>query len=339
MTARSPLASESPNRRRAAPLGRWLALALLCCALGSAQAHADAKRGHVDDPLADTDTGEDDLTAAPSRNDSASETSDAPAQEPASERETNATDGAQPPAGGEGELETAAAEPSLQVEPFVGGGFGTRSLERPTKIGVQRMGTTAYPAIDAGLRVTAWPAASFSLSVLLHYQTSVGMSVREQPPFALHNEVGVRSEHVELSAAPTFRLGEDAGGLAVAFPIGFTLRTFWPEVHKLMTPGYSLGGPLVRAELIVPLRDLLVLRIGPEFQWIVMIDHVLTDDGMASQAVGIGGEATLALRLSPVFALQLAYREVHVLAPNDTVGGQSFRDVERYLTLGFSGRF
>ena len=50
------------------------------------------------------------------------------------------------------------------------------------------------------------------------------------------------------------------------------------------------------------------------------------------------GEATLALRLSPWFALLLHYRESHVLAPNDVQGGQSFSDVERYLTLGLSGR-
>jgi hypothetical protein len=318
----------------------WLALALLCCALGAAHARADAKRGHDDDPLADTDSAEDDLTSSSheERSSAESEARDTPADETASSEAAPAESEPDAPPATPGETETVVDEPALEVEAFFGGGMATRAFERPTLTGAQRMGTTVVPALDGGVRATAWPKAAFSLGVLVHYQTSLGMSTREQPPFALDNEVGVRSEHVELSAAPTFRLGEDSGGLALAFPIGFTLRTFWPEVHHLMTPGYSLGGPLLRAELVVPLRDVVVLRIGPEFQWIVMIDHVLTDDGMASQAVGIGGEATLAFHLTPVFGLLLHYRESHILAPNDTEGGQSFSDVERYLTLGLSGR-
>lgn len=319
------------------PIRVWLALALLCGALGAAHARADAKRSHVDDPLADTDSGEDDLTSSSSEE---RRSESQPSDDSASSEQTQGADesDAPPVTPTETTSDTSQDQPTLQVEPFLGGGLATRAFERPTPIGAQRMKTTVVPALDTGLRVTAWPNAAFSLSVLLHYQTSLGMSTREAPPFALDNEVSVRSEHVELSAAPTIRLGDDPGALALAFPLGFSLRTFWPEVHKLMTPGYSLGGPLVRAELVVPVRDLLVLRLGPEFQWIVMVDRVLTADGMASQAVAIGGEATLALRLSPWFALQLHYRESHALAPNDVAGGQSFSDVERYLTLGLSGR-
>ena len=108
----------------------------------------------------------------------------------------------------------------------------------------------AFPAVDAGLRVRAWPADSFALEFLLRYETSIGMSVEQGPQFAPENDVSIHASRVELSIAPTFRLGDGPSSVALLFPLGFGLRTLWPEVHTLPVPGYTLGGPQARAELM-----------------------------------------------------------------------------------------
>ena len=159
-------------------------------------------------------------------------------------------------------------------------GIGTRSFSRPTREGVQRLPDAVFPAVDVALRVHAWPHDGFSLGVLLRYQSSLGLTIEEQPPFALHNRVAARSARAELSVAPTFRLGSAGTAPALAVPVGFTLRSLWPEVHEMMTPGYSLIGPHLRLELVVPLGNVLALRVGPELQAIIAIDESIRADGV-----------------------------------------------------------
>jgi hypothetical protein len=231
--------------------------------------------------------------------------------------------------------------PGARIEAFAGLGFGTRAFQRPTPVGGQRLPTMSFAAVDVGLRAVVAPKERFSVAILLRYQTSLGMRIEERPPFALSNRVDVRSQRAELSAAPTIRLSDADTAAWLSFPIGAEIRTFWPDVHDLMTPGYSLLGPHLRAELIAPLAHQLVLRLGPELQWIVAIDRSLRADGVANQAWAVGGEGSLRLELGATFALDLSYRESHAFASSTPLGlsRPDFSDVERFVTLRLFGGF
>jgi hypothetical protein len=234
---------------------------------------------------------------------------------------------------------TAAPKPAVRTDLAVGVGVGTRSFVRPTIEGMQELPDAVFPALDLALRVHAWPADAFSLAVLLRYQTSLGLTIEERPPFALRNRVDARAERAELSVAPTFRLGSSAAAPALAFPVGFGLRSFWPDVHEMMTPGYTLLGPQLRAELVLPLGDVLALRVGPELQVIIAIDESIRAEGVERSGLAYGGEAVLQLRLGRVFAVELTYRESHAVVASFWTGRDDFEDVERFATGRLSGGF
>ena len=250
----------------------------------------------------------------------------------------------------ESDSETASdaeAEPASDSEPgsdanaaivqaFLGGGIGTRSFLRPTLLGAQRLEDALFPAVDVGLTLQLWPADSFSLGLRVGYQSSLGLDIQEQPLFALPMEISARAERVEFSLAPTFRLGDEQDSIALGFPIGFGMRTFWPEVNEFRTPGYSLAGPQLRVELIVPFSDTVRLRIGPELLWAVALDQTLQDQGVESQAIALGGEVALSLRLGAVIGFELCYRESHGFA-STTRTSAAFEDVERFATLRLLG--
>ena len=230
----------------------------------------------------------------------------------------------------------APVGPAVVIRPYLGGGIATRSFRRPgTPSGVQTLTPSAVPAAEVGLDVIAWPKESFSLAFALHYRSAIGFRVEEPPPFALPNEVKARSEEIELSVAPGWSLDGDAVRLSV--PLGAIIRTLWPSVHTLMTPGYSLLGPFARVELSARISGPVVLRLGPEVQWIMLIDRALRDTGVNSQGLAIGGEAALLLDLGETWMVGLAYRESHALA--STNRGVTFEDIERYWTLRVSGAF
>ena len=264
-----------------------------------------------------------------------------PADEQSGEPAPDAADSgkeAAPPAHARPAAQAAAAATSqIEIQPFVGVGMTTRAFERPTAVGAQRLDTVIAPAVEIGLNLALWPKASFSLNVLLQYQSAVGLTLHELPPFALENDVNVRSERVELSFAPAWRLGSSARAPHVSVPIGGVIRTFFPDVHNLMTPRYSLIGVLARIEANLPLASLLSLQLGPEVQVTLATDDSLVREGVSSQGVAFGGRAGLVLALGEIWSLGLHYRESHALA--SSTGRTSFSDVERYITLRAQGTF
>lgn len=228
------------------------------------------------------------------------------------------------------------AASNLGAEAFAGVGVGTRSFERPTSDGSQVLQAGLFPAAEVALRLEAWPHARFSFAGLVHVQTSLGLTVQERPLFALPNEVGARAEHLELSAVPSWRLGAESDALALAFPIGFTLRSFQADVRDLPTPSYSLAGPHLRVELVAAFASWLTLRVGPELHWILFLGRQLRDGGTDSQGFALGGEAALRVEVGAGIALEIGYRESHAFAGN--VGeGASFEDVERFATVRLVG--
>jgi len=170
----------------------------------------------------------------------------------------------------------------------------------------------------------------------LRYQTSIGLRVEQRASFALPYTISARAERGELSVAPIVRLEDGPLAPSLAFPIGLGVRTFWPDVHEPPLLGYSLLGPQLRVELIWPLVESVRLRLGPELQWIIAVDHALRDEGVTSMGGAVGGELSVQVRLGKIFSLDLCYRESHAFA-SSTNSGPIFNDVERFMTLRLLG--
>jgi hypothetical protein len=229
-----------------------------------------------------------------------------------------------------------ASDGSLAAEVIAGAGLGTRSFERPTAEGTQALGTTAFPAAEVGLRLQAWPQARFSLAALARLQTSLGLEVEERPLFALPHRESVRAQHLDLGLAPHWRLGAGPDALAVAFPVGLTLRSFRAETRDVQTPSYSLVGPHLRVELVAPLTRRVELRIGPEAHGLVFLGRELRDGGTESLGFALGGQAALRLTLPVGVAIEFGYRESHAWAGHRR-SGPSFQDVERFAIARIVG--
>jgi hypothetical protein len=96
---------------------------------------------------------------------------------------------------------------------------------------------------------------------------------------------------------------------------------------------YALGGPQLRAELWLKLGELVRLRIGPEAQWIVLIDGAMRGEGACCQGLAVGGQGLLEASVGPIFRVAFAYRESHAFVPL----ASRFEDVERMLTARIAG--
>lgn len=314
----------------------WASLVLALCALLLIAPITRAQ--HLD--LGDEDEGsadEGDEGGDDSASDSAAES------EAESQSEGEETDSGGEPSEDDGEGEENAEAPAeshgpaeVVVRASLGAGIGTRSFLRPTKLGAQRLDDVLFPAADVALSVDVWPRDSFSLGMLLRYQSSLGLEINEHPQFALPTTLDARAERLEVTVAPTFALGDGPSSVALAFPLGFGMRTFWPEANEYRTPGYSLAGPQLRAELHIPFSDSFGLRLGPELLWAVALDDSLTSQGVDSQAIAIGGEAALHIQLGAVIGIELCYRESHAFA-STTITTALFEDVERFVVARLVG--
>ena len=304
-------------------------LALALCALWIAP---PVRAQHVDLDAAFSEDS--DESSAGEDRDSSDDSADS-SSEGEAEASGDADSGGEP-----GEADATATAPAsgaaVEAQLSLGAGIGTRSFLRPTTLGAQRLNDVLFPAVDVGLALHAWPDDSFSLGVLLRYQSSLGLEIDERPLFGLPTSLDVRAERIEVSVAPTFRLGDSSTSVALGFPLGFAMRTFWPEANEFRTPGYSLAGPQLRAELIIPFSESFGLRLGPELIWALAIDDSITSQGVASQAIAIGGEAALHLQLGAVLGIELCYRESHAFA-STTVTTALFEDVERFAVVRLVG--
>jgi hypothetical protein len=308
---------------RAAPL----ALLLLLLALPAPTLRAQDDDLAAEDP--DTSTEEPQHAAAGPSDEPASEA-------PADSEQAAATTTEPEPAATEAPDATGStrSERALSLYAGAGLGVGTLAFQRPTAEGAQKLGQTAFAAAEFVLRVHAWPAKRESLEVLLMYQTSLGLVLQAAPLFALPQNVDVRSQRVELSVAPVLRLGQARNAPALVLPLGFAFRSLFPGVHQFSVPKYGIGGPHLRAEVLVPLGELVSLRIGPEAQWLVVIDRSLKREGACCQGIAVGGQGSLQARVGATIRIVLAYGESHAFVPS---GSWRFMDVERFLTARIAG--
>jgi hypothetical protein len=230
----------------------------------------------------------------------------------------------------------AAPSPERALSLYAGAGLGvgTLAFQRPTAQGAQRLAQTEFAAAEFLLRVHAWQGRPLSLEVLLAYQTSLGLVLQTAPLFGLPQNVDVRAQRVELCAAPWVRLGNTPNAPALAFPLGFAFHSLFPGVHQFDMPKYSVGGPQLRAEVMVALGEFVSLRAGPEAQWLLLIDPSLRREGACCQGFAFGGQGSLQASVGPGVRIALAYRESHAFVPS---GSWMFMDVQRFLTARIAG--
>jgi len=212
-------------------------------------------------------------------------------------------------------------------------GVGTRDFDLPMDDVVYQTTTDAFPAMDLGFELQHAASRSVRLGLLVRYQSSLAHGIVEQHTDGSQHAVPARAHRVELAFTPSLALDAE-GRWVLGAAIGCAVRGFRPAAH-LVTPGYTLAGPHLRAELRLPIAGkLLGLRLGPEAQWIAFVGSELRARGVASQGVGLGAEATLELSLER-FTIHAGYRELHSML--DSAQAQSFQDVERFVTARVSG--
>lgn len=239
---------------------------------------------------------------------------------------------AEPPAQEEA---VAEAAPTRAISLYMAAGLGVGSLTftRPTATGVQHLPESPFAAVEALMRVHVWPAETFSLEAQLAYQTSVGFALELPTLFALPERVAARAQRVELSFGPRLSFSSSKRGLALVAPVGFALRSLFPEQQFYSTKPYNLGSLFVRPELIVPLGELITLRGGPELHWLVSIEPSLERQGACCSGYGIGMQAAVQASVGPTFSVALAYHQLQSVIPS----AARFEDTERFLTARFGG--
>jgi hypothetical protein len=231
-------------------------------------------------------------------------------------------------AGDDAEAE-AGGEVGLLTRLYAGAGIGTRALTWPTTGETLAVETGAFFAVEVGASFAFAFSPGFSLGPELAYQTSLDHEVEETHIAGAKDTIGIRAHHFDGVLAATFRFGESRG-FRVSPAVGYGARNLRPDVHHLLTPSYSLGGPLVRLTVRIPFGDTLALRLAPELHF-VSVGEALEDLGVESSGLSFGGDAAIELVLTEHLATELTFREAHAMMPS-TLGSDS-TDVERFATL------
>lgn len=207
-----------------------------------------------------------------------------------------------------------------------------RSLSVPSNEGVRKLETGLLPAL--GVRVAGrLRVQSRFIGLRLSYQSSVHARATDQvgDRSLSPSEVAIRSHHFESGLLPGLLLSSTPNAGSLALFVGYGVRAFG-TTEVLRVPRFTLHGPVLRLELVLPLASRLRLRLAPEAQLIVSMTRALRDLALLpASALSIGGEADLQVRVSPSWAVQVSYREAHVRTTG--IEGKSFADAERYVLL------
>lgn len=226
---------------------------------------------------------------------------------------------------------------AIGVRLMLGAGAGTRAFVLPsaTGVGTQALATSPFAAVALDLTVRIRPEQRVGVDVLASYHSSLAWMIEQKPLFALPQDIAVRSQRLELSLAPTLRLTQGEPSHALAFPLGFGLRSFWPRLGQFPVPAFSLGGPLLRVQLQLAFFRGLRVRVGPELQWLLLSSSTRPSagvDALAGYALGIAAE--LDANIARSLQLGLGYRESRATLP--TRSG-ALEDTERYVTVRLVG--
>lgn len=237
----------------------------------------------------------------------------------------------QAPAQGESEAPDPAS--SLSARIHAGLGLGTRDVEWRSDGETQRVELGGFPAFDLGLTIGMRLSESVAFVPSVQYQSSLAFVEVEEPRVgAPPDHVGVRSHRFAAAFGLSFAL-DGEGSAAITPALGFGVRNLRPEVHHLSTPAYSLAGPLLRIGLYLPLGPV-ALQLAPEAQFL-LVGEGLRERAVDGSGFGLGGEASLAVDLGAVLALELAYRRTHALLTSSSAGAA---DVDQFMVLRAVGK-
>ena len=233
----------------------------------------------------------------------------------------------------ESDASAAAAEPSesgegtaLRLRAFGGFGVGTRNLEWPAAGETRALESGAFLAVEAGAAFAIELDDGLALGPELTYQTSLDHEIEETHVAGAADTLGLRAHR--FSAVLELAIGSD-DGVRVSPGLGYGVRALHPEVHHLLTPSYSLTGPIARIALRIAFGASVALRLVPEVQ-LISVGDALQELGVSGSGVSFGGDAALELVLSRGLSLELSYREAHALMSAEM--GDSASDVERFIT-------
>jgi hypothetical protein len=234
-----------------------------------------------------------------------------------------------PPDGEESQEEddgdTATDGRSLLASAVVGIGLGSRELQWPRDGEIQDVDTGMFAAFELAARFAVPLSESVELGTALSYQSSISQTIEETHLAAATESVGIRSHHFGALRVLGVQAGE---ALAISPSLGYGTRSLRPAVHNLLTPSYSLAGPIARVELSLTFGDTVTLALAPELQWILVGDE-LEEEGIDESGVSVGGEALFEVALSRALAIGLTFRQAHALL---SASSGSATDMERFIT-------
>jgi hypothetical protein len=182
-----------------------------------------------------------------------------------------------------------------------GAGFGARTLEWPASGETLAVETGLFAAVDLGASFAVALGSSVSLGLEFSYQTSVAAEVEETHIAGASDSLGIRAHRFDAVFAAAF----GGSGFRVTPALGYTVRGLRPEVHHLLTPSYSLAGPILKVGFRIPFTDSFALRAVPEAQYVIVGDE-LEELGVAGSGFGLGGELALEIQVSSTLALELS---------------------------------
>lgn len=229
----------------------------------------------------------------------------------------------------DGSTAAGPGETALEIHAYAGAGLGARSLEWPSAGETWSVSTGAFLAVELGAGFAIAPSRSFAIGPELAYQTSLDHEVDETHVAGAMDTLRIRAHRFAGLLALTFKLGS-SGGFRIVPAIGYGMRNLRPEVHHLLTPSYSLGGPLVRLGFRIPFGDSVALRLAPEVQ-LISVGDALEERGVSSSGLAFGGEAELEIALTAKLGLELSFREAHAIMSSSQ--GDDASDVERFSTV------
>jgi hypothetical protein len=228
----------------------------------------------------------------------------------------------EPPASEEPE----SADPELRIRMIAGAGVGRLNVEWPAEGETRTVRTGAFAAIDLGAAFAVAFTRVFALGTELTYQTSVGHEVEELHTAGAPDTLRIRAHRFTGLLTAEFR----AGIVRITPAAGYGARSLRPEVHHLLTPSYTLAGPLGRIALRVELGTRLAIRVAPELQWLI-VGEELQELGMHGSGLGFGAEVALEVSLTRGLSLEATARDAHASLPGTP--SQNSSEVGQFATM------
>ncbi len=214
----------------------------------------------------------------------------------------------------------------------LGLGIGTRDVRLPSSAGDRTFNGGPFPSFAIAVHAESALSDHVLFGARVRYDSSLGLVAHEKPANGAMKDTSVRASRVELGVTPGLRFTKSKDSVVLGAFVGWGIRGLRPVID-LSIPGYMLHGPMLRAELRIPIASgKVVLRLAPELHGLVYVSGALQTVGDAgSGGLAVGAEASLRIAASELMGIEFAYRESH--ASVATAWGVPLTDVERFASL------